>query len=40
MTAEEYDAQWTCDWCKQWWVVPGLARACEEKHLREAVDAA
>jgi len=26
---------WTCDICKKRWVVPDLARMCEDKHLEE-----
>jgi hypothetical protein len=33
--SDNYDYLWICDWCKKHYVVPQLARDCEDKHLKE-----
>lgn len=30
------DGAYTCEWCEKQYVVPALARACEDGHLRMA----
>jgi len=30
--------RWTCDLCSKRYVVPDLARMCEEKHLQSEYD--
>lgn len=32
MTQKDYDAQWVCAYCDTTYVVPSLARLCEDKH--------
>lgn len=29
-------SKYVCDWCKTVFVVPSLARCCEDKHLEES----
>lgn len=35
MNDDERDRQWQCAVCKDWKVVPHMARACEAKHEKE-----
>jgi hypothetical protein len=32
-TTTSYDHLYLCELCGRFWVVPSLARACEDKHL-------
>lgn len=35
LSDSNYDHLWFCQLCDKKYVVPALARACEEKHFRE-----